>query len=87
VLAPLRPGGSWLALKALPLIAAARGVLGGDIYTHRWALMLVLAYVAEAVVRLIVEDGVAAVLAALELVLACAFFTSAIAYVRARRAP
>jgi uncharacterized membrane protein len=28
-LAPLRPGGSWLALKAVPLLFALRGILKG----------------------------------------------------------
>ncbi len=44
-IAPLRPGGSWLALKALPLALALRGLLRADAYTMQWALMLSLAYV------------------------------------------
>ncbi|HAF54285.1 MAG TPA: DUF2069 domain-containing protein, partial [Thauera sp.] len=32
-LAPLRPGGSWLMLKALPLLPAVFGVLRGRRYT------------------------------------------------------
>src|SRR5690606_41802548 len=37
VLAPIRPGGSWLLLKALPLAFPLRGVLRGDVYTFQWA--------------------------------------------------
>jgi uncharacterized membrane protein len=50
-LAPLRPGGSWMALKALPLLFPVRGVLRGTIYTFQWTLLLVPAYFAEGVVR------------------------------------
>ena len=35
-LAPLRPGGSWLVLKLLPLLAALMGVLRGRRYTLQW---------------------------------------------------
>ena len=35
-LAPLRPGGSWLALKALPLALPLAGVLSGKRYTYQW---------------------------------------------------
>ena len=50
-IAPLRPGGSWLALKALPLLLPLKGIFSGTIYTYRWAIMLVLAYFAEGVMR------------------------------------
>lgn len=85
VLAPLRPGGSWLALKALPLLLPLRGVLRGEVYTYRWAMMLVLAYFAEGCVRAYAESAPVAALAAIEIVLASAFFVSAIAYVRVER--
>ena len=53
LLAPLRPGGSWLVLKALPLLLPLRGVLRGDVKTMQWALLLVLPYIAEGSVRLV----------------------------------
>jgi uncharacterized membrane protein len=84
-LAPLRPAGSWLALKTLPLVLPLAGVINGNIYTFRWAMMLVLAYFAEGSVRAYTEQGVAAALASVELVLALAFFVAAIAYVRLAR--
>ncbi len=84
-LAPLRPGGSWLALKALPLAAPLPGVLRGRVYTFQWALLLILAYFAEGLVRAWSDAGVSAQLALAEVVLATTFFASAIFYVRRRR--
>ena len=49
--APLRPGGSWLALKALPLLAAAPGMWRGRLYTYQRMSMLVWFYMTEGVVR------------------------------------
>lgn len=51
-IAPLRPGGSWLALKALPLCLPLSGILKKKIYTYQYSSMLVLIYFAEAVMRL-----------------------------------
>lgn len=49
--APLRPGGSFLALKALLLLIPLRGVLKRDIYTLQWSSMVILLYFTEGVVR------------------------------------
>jgi uncharacterized membrane protein len=84
-LAPLRPGGSWLALKAVPLLVPLRGISAGSTYTFRWTTMLVLAYFAEGAVRAYTETGATALLAAIEIVLALGFFASAISYVRTAR--
>ncbi|MDR1463068.1 MAG: DUF2069 domain-containing protein, partial [Azoarcus sp.] len=43
-LAPLRPGGSWMTLKALPLLCAVPGVLRGRRYTSQWLSMVSLLY-------------------------------------------
>jgi len=83
-LAPLRPGGSWLVLKTLPLLAPLFGVLRGRDYTYRWSLLLVLGYFAEGVTRAWSETGPSAQLALLEIGLSLAFFVSAILYVRRR---
>ena len=85
-LAPLRPGGSWLALKMLPLLAALPGVLKGRLYTFRWATMLVLAYFTEGAVRGWSERGASQTLAFIEIALSLAFYATAIAYVRRSRA-
>lgn len=50
-LAPLRPGGSTMALKALPLLAPVFGILHGKRYTHQWLTLLSLLYVTEGLVR------------------------------------
>ena len=81
-LAPLRPGGSWLVLKTLPLLAPLHGVLRGRVYTFQWALMMVLAYFAEGVVRAWSDAGTAASAALVEVALTVIFFTAAILYVR-----
>jgi len=84
-LAPLRPGGSWLVLKALPLLLPLLGVLKRRRYTYQWSSMLILAYVAEGVVRAASDSGMAAMLALAELLLSSGFFVSAIFYVRLSR--
>ncbi len=51
MLAPLRPGGSWLALKVLPLCIPLAGLLKNRMYTYRWVSLLVWLYFTEGVVR------------------------------------
>lgn len=81
-LAPLRPGGSWLMLKALPLLLPLRGVLAGTRRTFQWAAMFILAYLVEGSVRAWSDHGLSAGLAMVEAALAAIFFASAIAYAR-----
>jgi uncharacterized membrane protein len=50
-LAPLRPGGSWLALKVLPLCLPLAGLLKNRMYTYRWVSLVVWLYFTEGVVR------------------------------------
>jgi uncharacterized membrane protein len=84
-LAPVRPGGSLLALKILPLLAPLFGILRGKIYTYQWTSMLVLAYFAEGAVRAWSDCGLSAHLAAAEAVLAVICFVACISFVRAAR--
>src|SRR6218665_410365 len=49
--APLRPGGSWLALKALALCLPLAGLLKNRMYTYRWVSLVVWLYFTEGVVR------------------------------------
>lgn len=81
-MAPLRAGGSWLVLKALPLLAPLPGVLRGRRYTYQWASMLILAYFTEGVVRAWSDTGVSAALAGAEIVLSVVFYICAIFYAR-----
>jgi len=80
-LAPLRPGGSALALKAIPLLFALRGTLRRSVYTLQWASMLVLLYFAEGIVRGMTDGGLSARLGWLEALLALAFFVCALGFV------
>ncbi len=84
-LAPLRPGGSWLALKILPLLWMAPGIFRGRLYSYRAMTLLVLAYFAEGTVRAYTEPGLSGRLAVLETGLALAVFVLAIAFVRTER--
>ena len=83
--APLRPGGSYLALKALPLALPLMGILEGKRRTYQWSSMLVLAYLAEGVVRAYSESGVSRMLAGIETVLSIAFFAATVGYARCTR--
>ena len=85
-LAPLRPGGTLMALKAMPLLLALRGVAEGRRYTHQWSSMLVLAYFAEGVMRAWSERGLSQALAAAEIGLSVVFFAAAVGYARLTRA-
>ncbi len=50
---PIRPGGSWLALKVLPLVIALPGLWKAKMPTFRWMSLMVWLYVGEALVRII----------------------------------
>jgi uncharacterized membrane protein len=84
-LAPLRPGGSLVALKALPLALPLRGIFEGRRYTYQWSSLLILAYFAEGVTRSVAERGAARTCAATELALSVVFFAAAVAYARLSR--
>jgi len=84
-LAPLRPGGTWLVLKAVPLLAPLRGVLHGRRYTFQWSTLLIWLYAAEGALRTYTDTGLSAQLAFLESLLAVAYFGFAVAFLRATR--
>lgn len=80
-LAPLRAGGSWLTLKALPLLPAVFGVLRGRRYTSQWLCMLALLYLTEGVLRAR-DPGLVATLAKAEIVLAVLLFLATVMHAR-----
>ena len=84
-LAPLRPGGSLLALKSLPLALPLSGVIQGRRYTYQWSSMLILAYLAEGVTRAWSERGTSQLLASMEILLSLLFFAAAVSYARLTR--
>ncbi|MGB7815882.1 MAG: DUF2069 domain-containing protein [Methylotenera sp.] len=87
ILAPLKPNGSLLILKALPLLLPLFGILKGHRYTYQWASMLILLYFTEGVVRAWSDTGVSAKLALIEVLLSLIFFICAIFYAKLTRQP
>ena len=85
-LAPLRPGGSLIALKALPLALPFLGIVRGNRYTYQWSSMLILAYFAEGVMRAWGDAGLSRQLAVAEIALSIVFFAAAVSYARLTRA-
>jgi uncharacterized membrane protein len=83
VLAPLKPGGSWLVLKAAPLLLPLYGVYKRDIYTLQWTSMMILLYFAEGVVRGWSDTGsLSAWLGWGEAAVVCVYFVCAVLYLR-----
>ncbi len=80
-ISPLRPGGSWLILKAIPLLFAIPGLWRGNVYTMQWASMLVLLYITEGLVR-ILETGANFWMAALETALGTVAFVCLLIYLK-----
>jgi len=83
-LAPLRPGGSWLALKVLPLCLPLAGLLKHRMYTYRWLSLLLWLYFTEGVVRATSEAAPGAWLAALEVLLSLTLFAACVLHIRLR---
>ena len=83
-LAPLRPGGSWWALKVLPLCIPVAGLLRRRMYTYRWVSLLVWPYFIEGVVRATSESGPSVPLALLEILLTLVLFAACALHVRLR---
>ncbi|MEN9384094.1 MAG: hypothetical protein RL323_1237 [Pseudomonadota bacterium] len=83
-LAPLRPGGSWWAIKVLPLTLPLAGLLKNRMYTYRWLSLMVWLYFTEGVVRATSESGLSAGLAIAEVVLCVLLFVACALHVRVR---
>jgi uncharacterized membrane protein len=83
-LAPLRPGGSWLVIKVLPLTLPLVGLLKNRMYTYRWLSLLVWIYFTEGAVRATSDTGLSAWLAGAEVLLCILLFTACALHVRIR---
>ena len=83
-LAPLRPGGSWLAIKILPLCLPLAGLLRNRMYTYRWVSLMVWLYFVEGVVRAYGDRGLSGRLALLEAALCLILFAACVLHVRMR---
>ncbi|MBK7898827.1 MAG: DUF2069 domain-containing protein [Azonexus sp.] len=84
-LAPLKPGGSWLALKAVFLLAPLFGILRGKRYTYKWVSLFLMLYLAEGLARATSDQGLSQILAMVETSLVVLLFALVILYVRATR--
>ena len=84
-LAPLRPGGSILALKVLPLVVPLAGLLKNRMYTYRWVSLMVWLYFTEGVVRAWSDMlPLSRALALLEVLLCLTLFAACAWHVRLR---
>ena len=83
-LAPLRPGGTWVALKVLPLCIPLAGILRNRMYTYRWVSLVVWIYLTEGVVRAWSDRPPGNWLAMVEIALCLVLFAACALHVRAR---
>jgi len=84
-LAPLKPHGSNLILKAVPLLLPLFGVLKGRRYSYQWSSMFILIYFTEGAVRAWSDQGLSAQLALIEVLLSLIYFGCAIFYAKLTR--
>jgi uncharacterized membrane protein len=83
-LAPLRPGGSWWAIKVIPLTLPLAGLLKNRMYTYRWVSLLIWLYFTEGIIRATTDSGWSAGLAAVQTLLCVVLFTVSALHVRIR---
>ena len=83
--APVRPGGSTLVLKVLPLFFTLIGLWMNRMYTYRWLSLLVWLYFTEGVVRAYSDRAPGNYLALLEVVLCTVIFVACVLHVRLRQ--
>ena len=84
-LAPLRPGGSWLILKAVFLLPPLFGIFRGKRYTYKWLSLFIQFYLLEGALRATSDVGMSQWLAMAETLLAAIIFVTTILYIRATR--
>lgn len=82
LLAPLRPGGSWLLLKVVPLAFLIPEVARGARRSRQWLSLLLPFYLAEGVVRGWSESGRHSLVAWFAALLAASTFLALLAWVR-----
>lgn len=90
LLAPIRPGGSWLILKAVPLIWPTWIIWRRPLqrrYVYQLSTLLIWFYFTEGIVRAWSDlNGLSQFFAGLEAAICCVFFMAAVRYVRHSRA-
>jgi uncharacterized membrane protein len=83
-LAPLRAGGTLMALKVLPLCIPLTGLLKNRMYTYRWLSLMIWLYFTEGVVRAWSDAPPSNYLALIEVVLCVQLFSACALHVRLR---
>lgn len=83
--APLRPGGSWLALKGLPLLLALPGLLRFRMLSYRKVALFVWLYFVEGVVRVAGDAPPSRWYALAEVALVLLLFAACAAHIRLRQ--
>ncbi len=83
-LAPLRPGGTLLALKALPLALPLAGLLKRRMYTYRWLSLMIWLYCTEGLVRATSDAAPSSYYAWAEVLLCLLIFTACTLHIRLR---
>ena len=83
-LSPIRPGGSWLALKVLPLCLPLAGILKNRMYTYRWMSLLVWLYFTEGATRAWSDNPPGNYLAMIQVALCLVLFAACALHVRIR---
>ena len=82
--APIKPGGSLLALKVLPLCLPLAGLLKNRMYTYRWVSLMIWLYFIEGVVRGFSDKPPGNYLGQLEVVLCLLVFGACVVHVSYR---
>jgi uncharacterized membrane protein len=85
VLAPIRPGGTLLALKVVPLCIPLAGLLKNRMYTYRWVSLVIWLYFIEGVVRAWSDKAPGNLLAGLEIALCLTLFVACTLHIRMRQ--
>jgi uncharacterized membrane protein len=78
----LRPGGTLLALKVLPLALAIPALMRASRYAFQWWSMLLMIYLTEGLVRATTDKGLSAQLAWIEVALSTIAFVCILLYTR-----
>lgn len=88
VIAPIRPGGSWLVLKVLPLLLVVPGLLKSRVRTYQATSLLVWIYFAEGATRASSDPALASqLMAGFEILLSVVLFAAVAVYARTFKAP
>lgn len=84
-IAPIRDGGSWLMIKALPLTLFVSGCLKGKMRTMQKLSLFVPFYMAEGIMRMTDLSKISRTCALFEMIFSIALFMSVLFFIRLQR--